>query len=285
MERGELVKMCGKNVEDMDAIKERVETLPSTFKQLFTVSSFEFLKFLRGKRLLAMLLLTTITVFLTVAISRPENSNDFISNLLAFITTFVVISVTLFGGDAVVSEFERKTGYLVFPLPLERSVLIFGKYLSALTASMIVVGYHYLLSIISVFLINGSLPSKVGLSFLYVFLYVLSALSIAFMISAFMKGTTGSSILTFALLFLIFPSIQSALSFAGVKPWFLVTFAAGISTLIFEHPYPKDTTEQFGNITLHIYYPEVAISIIVMIVYAILCLLLCWKKAITKEMA
>jgi len=196
MERGELVKMCGKNVEDMDAIKERVETLPSTFKQLFTVSSFEFLKFLRGKRLLAMLLLTTITVFLTVAISRPENSNDFISNLLAFITTFVVISVTLFGGDAVVSEFERKTGYLVFPLPLERSVLIFGKYLSALTASMIVVGYHYLLSIISVFLINGSLPSKVGLSFLYVFLYVLSALSIAFMISAFMKGTTGSSILS-----------------------------------------------------------------------------------------
>lgn len=276
--------MCGKSVEDMDVMREKLEALPGAFKQFFTVSSFEFLKFLRGKRLPAMLILTTITVFLTVAISRPEDSNEFIRNLLGLITVFIVISVTLFGGDAVVYEFERKTGYLIFPMPLERSVLIFGKYLSAFIASMIVVSYHYLLSIVSVFVINGSVPSKVGLSFLYALLYVLSALSIAFMISAFMKGTTGSSILTFALLFLILPSINSALSFAGVKPWFLITFAAEITTLIFEEPYPADTTEQFGDLTLHIYYPEVAISIVVMIIYSIVCFLLCWKKAITKEM-
>ena len=276
--------MCSKNVEDIDIMKDRVKALPGAVKQFFTVSSFEFLKFLRGKRLPAMLLLTTLTVFLTVAISRPEDSNEFISNLLAFITVFIVISVTLFGGDAVVYEFERKTGYLIFPMPLDRSVLIFGKYLSAFIASMIVVSYHYLLSIVSVFVINGSLPSKVGISFLYALLYVLSTLSIAFMISAFMKGTTGSSILTFALLFLILPSINSALAFTGVKPWFLITFAASIITLIFEDPYPKDTTEQFGDLTLNIYYPEVAISIVVMIVYTIVCFLLCWKIATSKEM-
>jgi len=169
-------------------------------------------------------------------------------------------------------------------MPLERSVLIFGKYLSAFIASMIVVGYHYLLSIVSVFVINGSVPSKVVISFLYALLYVLSALSIAFMISAFMKGTTGSSILTFALLFLILPSVNSALAFAGIKPWFLVTFTASIIILIFEDPYPKDTTEQFGDLTLNIYYPEVAISIVVMILYAVVCFLLCWKIASSKEM-
>lgn len=276
--------MREKNVEDKNVITEKVEALPGAVEQFFTVSSFEFLKFLRGKRLPAMLILTTLTVFLTVALSRPEDSTEFIRNLLVLITFFIVISVTLFGADAVVYEFERKTGYLIFPMPLERSVLIFGKYLSAFIASIIVVGYHYLLSIVLVFVINGSVPSKVGLSFLYALLYVLSTLSIAFMISAFMKGTTGSSILTFALLIFIIPSIHSALAFAGVKPWFLVTFAGSIINLVFRDPYPEDTTDQYGDLTVHIYYPEISISIIVMILYAVLCLLLCWKIATSKEM-
>jgi len=276
--------MCSKNVEDIDVLREKVKALPSGFNQFFTVSSFEFLKFLRGKRLPAMLLLTTLTVFLTIAITRPEDSNEFINNLLEFITVFIVISVTLFGGDAVVYEFERKTGYLIFPMPLERSVLIFGKYFSAFIASMVVVGYHYLLSIVLVYVFNGSVPSKVGLSFLYALLYVLSTLSIAFMISAFMRGTTGSSILTFALLILILPSINGAFAFTDVKPWFLITFAASIITLIFQDPYPEDRTEQINDLTLHVYHPEVALSIVVMILYAVVCFLLCWKIATSKEM-
>ena len=47
----------------------------------------------------------------------------------------IIVSVALVTGDAVSSEFEKKTDLLLFPIPQRRTSIFAGKYVAALIAS------------------------------------------------------------------------------------------------------------------------------------------------------
>lgn len=269
-------------------------TAPSDFAQFLFVVRYESLKYLRSKRLLAILIILALIIVLILAIppamghEYPKDALDFAGMFIGFASILVILCFTFFGADSIVSEFQHKTGYLLFPNPLKRMVILLGKFTASFLASLLVIIIYYGAMIASIGLVNNSVPKEVGLSFLFCMMYLLSGLSLAYLISSLMKGTTGANVLVFFLFFLILPIIESVFTFAGVKPSLSITFASGIIYYILLVPYPKDVVEEmsFGGDTMevHQFYPEIALSTLVMFFYLMIAFMLTYFIFEKKEM-
>ncbi|MGZ4903701.1 MAG: ABC transporter permease [Halobacteriota archaeon] len=264
---------------------------PSSVRQIGTVVRYELLKYLRGRRLLAIVLLTIIisAIFLIVppAIGSqyPTDPKQFMLNRLSFLGILSILSATFFGADAIVSEFESKTGYFLFPNPIRKTAIFVGKFIASALVSVGTIALYYAIAIVSVRVIDGSIPANTGLSFAYALAYLFAILAVSYLFSAIMRSSVYSLILTFFTFFLILPIVDAVGSVAKFKPWFSITFASGIATYIFDSPYPTDKafTTMTGpqatggagqTVSLTQYYPDVRLSLYVMGAYFIVALIL-----------
>jgi ABC-2 type transport system permease protein len=273
---------------------------PNSLRQIATVTRYELLKYLRGRRLLAIVVLTIIisAIFLIVppAIGSDysKDPKEFTVNMLSFLSILAILSATFFGADAIVSEYESKTGYFLFPNPIRKTAIFFGKFIASALVSVGAIGLYYAIAVVSVRVIDGSIPTNTGLSFIYSLFYLFAILAIAYLLSAVMRSSVYSLVLTFFTFFLILPIVDAVGSIAKFKPWFSVTFASGISQYIFQSPYPTDkvfnTTAYSGasagarSFSLVHYYPEIRLSLIVMAVYVVVAFLLAILIAQRREM-
>lgn len=269
--------------------------VPSDFQQYLHIIRYETLKYLRSKRLLAILIILALVIGLILIVppalgqDYPSDALDFASRFVGFSSLLVILCITFFGSDAIVSEFQHKTGYILFPNPLKRFVILIGKLSASLLSSLLVLSIYYGVIVISTSAITHSLPIEIVLSFLFAVAFLVSGLSIAYLISCLMKGTTGATVLTFFLFFLILPIIESVLTFAAVKPWASITFCSGIISYVLEVPYPKDRVEEitFGEgqtMDLNVFYPEIALSLLVMLYYLVITFALAYLIFSRKEM-
>jgi ABC-2 type transport system permease protein len=256
---------------------------PTSARQIATVTKFELLKYLHGRRLLAIVLLTIIisAIFLIVppAIGSQyaKDPKEFTINILSSLGILSILSATFFGADAIVSEYESKTGYFLFPNPIRKTAIFLGKFIASALVSVGSIGLYYVIAVVSVRVIDGSIPANTGLSFAYSLVYLFTILAIAYLFSAVMRSSVYSLVLTFFTFFLILPIIDAVGSFAKFKPWFSITFANGIARYVFDNPYPTDLiykTSAPGGLTTGLqtyslaqYYPEIRLSLIVMAVY------------------
>jgi ABC-2 type transport system permease protein len=252
--------------------------------------------------LLAIVLLTVIisAIFLVVppAIGSQysKDPTDFVMNMLRFLGVLSILSATFFGADAIVSEFESKTGYFLFPNPIRKTTIFLGKFIASALVSVGVIALYYLIAVVSVQVIDGSVPANIGLSFAYALVYLFAILAVAYLFSAMMRSSVYSLILTFFTFFLILPIVDAVGEFAKFKAWFSITFASGIATDILRNPYPTDTviattagrgagSATAGQmISIAQYYPEVTVSLVVMAAYFIVALLLAIVLARRREM-
>ena len=273
---------------------------PNSVRQIATVIKYELLKYLRGRRLLAIVLLTIIisAIFLIVppaiGTAYPKDPTDFITRVLSFLGVLSILSATFFGADAIVSEYESKTGYFLFPNPIRKTAIFVGKFIASALVSVGAIGLYYVIAVVSVRVIDGSIPANTGLSFAYSLIYLFAILAIAYLFSAIMRSSVYSLVLTFFTFFLILPIIDAVGSVAKFKPWFSVTFANGISQYIFQNPYPADkvfTTTAAGGPSAGVqtyslvqYYPEIRLSLIVMTAYFIVAFALSVIIARRREM-
>ena len=273
---------------------------PNSLRQIATVTRYELLKYLRGRRLLAIVVLTIIisAIFLIVppAIGSDysKDPKEFTVNMLSFLSILAILSATFFGADAIVSEYESKTGYFLFPNPIRKTVIFLGKFIASALVSVGAIGLYYAIAVVSVRVIDGSIPTNTGLSFIYSLFYLFAVLAIAYLLSAVMRSSVYSLVLTFFTFFLILPIVDAVGSIAKFKPWFSVTFASGISQYIFQSPYPTDkvfnATAFSGpsagarSLSLVQYYPEIRLSLIVMAVYFVVAFLLAILIAQRREM-
>ena len=273
---------------------------PNSLRQIATVTRYELLKYLRGRRLLAIVVLTIIisAIFLIVppAIGSDysKDPREFTVNMLSFLSILAILSATFFGADAIVSEYESKTGYFLFPNPIRKTVIFLGKFIASALVSVGAIGLYYAIAVVSVRVIDGSIPTNTGVSFIYSLFYLFAVLAIAYLLSAVMRSSVYSLVLTFFTFFLILPIIDAVGSIAKFKPWFSVTFASGISQYIFQSPYPTDkvfnATAFSGpsagarSLSLVQYYPEIRVSLIVMAVYFVVAFLLAILIAQRREM-
>jgi ABC-2 type transport system permease protein len=253
--------------------------------------------------LLAIVLLTVIVsaIFLVVppAIGSQysKDPTEFITNMLQFLGVLSILSATFFGADAVVSEFESKTGYFLFPNPIRKTTIFLGKFIASALVSVGAIALYYLIAVASVRVIDGSVPANTGLSFAYSLVYLFAILAVAYLFSAVMRSSVYSLMLTFFTFFLILPIVGAVGEFAKFKAWFSVTFASGIATNIFQTPYPTDkvitttgggglgaSPAAAGQISVAQYYPTVTLSLAVMAAYFIVAFLLAIVLARRREM-
>jgi ABC-2 type transport system permease protein len=261
---------------------------PGDVTQMGTVVKYEFLKYLRSRRLFILLILIVVidSLFLVIPPATgsqyPKEPKAFTENMLGFVNLLIIISATFFGADAIVSEFEQKTGFFLFPNPIKRHIIITGKFLASALVSFGGLVVYYAIIVLSVRIIDGGVAANVGLSFLYACLYLFAVVALAYFFSAIMKSTVTSLVLTFFMLFMILPIVDAVGAIAKFKPWFSVTFAAGIITNILKQPYPTDVVQTIptfaGNasqataatsLTIAQYFPEVNTSIAVMVAYLV----------------
>ena len=276
---------------------------PNRIRQIGIVTRYELLKYLRGRRLLAIVLLTVIisALFLVVppAVGSPyyKDPTDFMTTVLQFLGVLSVLSATFFGADAIVSEFESKTGYFLFPNPIRKTTIFLGKFVASALVSVGVIALYYVIEVVSVQVIDGSIPANTGLSFAYSLVYLFAILAAAYLFSTIMRSSVYSLMLTFFTFFLILPIVDALGSIAKFKPWFSITFANGISQYIFQNPYPADkvfsATAPLGPsaavggpqaFSFVQYYPDVRLSLVVMAAYFVVAFVLSILLVQRREM-
>jgi len=271
-------------MESTNVINNR-QRLPSDIAQVFTVARYDALKHLRSKRLLGLLVLEALLIGLMfgLPIALGNDTSDdpatYMSGYVSWVEILVVIGATMFAGDAIVSEFQSRTGYLLFPNPVKRSSIFMGKYISTLGIIVLMLVVYYGISAVLTFAMTGGSTFLWVYSMLFAFAYGAAAAALGFLISAVFKGATGSLVLTFFTLLMILPMIAGILPIGEIKPWFIVTFCGSVITAIMTKPYPTDYMQSFdmGNgdlMTYWSYYPEIWLSLAVIAVYAVVSLVL-----------
>jgi len=269
---------------------------PSDMDQIYLVGRYELLKHLRSRRLLGMLVIEVVVFILILAIP-PLLGRDYRTDPAAFaqdyyswVSILVVIGATLFSGDALVSEFQNRTGYLIFPNPVKRITFFFGKYWATLAILLLTLVIFYGLTSLAGLAITGGVSELALGSLGLAILYAISASALGYFLSSLLKGSTGALVLTFVVLILILPIVNGVLTVAKVKPSFSLPFAASAIEYIMETPYPQDFERVIdvggGQIwEVAIYFPEVETAVLVMVAWAIICVAMAIWLFNRREMA
>ncbi len=211
---------------------------------------------------------------ITASYEWYTDAAEFESGFLGFAGMLVMICATFFGADAIVSEFQGRTGYLVFPNPIKRSTLFLGKFAASMTSSILLIGLLYGgVAVLSLFASRG-VDDDFLLSFAFAIEYLLAAMAVAYVISSVLKGSTGAIVLTFFMFLMILPIVDGMSMVAGVKVEGSLTFAAGTVQYILYDPYPTDTTMEVPGMTFSSFFPDPGTAAVVMACYAAIGLVL-----------
>lgn len=263
-------------------IKKEEIDLRSLINQCLVMIKYSFTNYFRSRRFFVMFLITLIigtilTVF--VAYYRPQS---YISSDLSFysnwwgnsITFIVILSAIFFGGDAISSEFENKTGYFILVNPITRPTVYFGKLIAAILATFIIVSVFAVITIANAIYYFGSVNYLFFESFGFSIIYIFAVMGLAFFFSSLFKNNSTSIIVTIILFLFVFPLIQTLIaSLVGIEPWFIVTYGAQIIGNVFQNPYPAHVStivlhSPKGKITyLHTYNPTIKEGIYIMLSY------------------
>ena len=226
----------------------------SSLAQVWIVTKYNFLNYFRARRfyvMIAIVLLISGLLTFVIAYRRPEGilSNDlgFLSLTWgSFISLIVILSTAFFGGDAISSEFQNRTGYFLVPNPIRRSVIYVGKWIAALVAStVILLVYAGVIVANSAYYFGLTIPNEFLLSMLFAWIYLVAALSFAFAFSSLFKSSAISVLMSVIMLLFVFNVVDTvAASLAGIEPWFSITYGASIVQSILTVPYPQPVVTQ-----------------------------------------
>jgi len=259
-----------------------------------TVARFELLRQLRRRRLLILLIIAAAVLVLLIVVlqvfgSASGSAYTYASQFGNWVTVLAALAATFFGADALVGEFEHRTGYLLFPQPVTRSSIFLGKLLAGFTLTTVTLTAYYGVFAVATGVVKGSVPIEIAYSFLLAVLYSTAALGVAFLLSSALKGTTMASVLTFALLFFVLAIASTVFTVANARPDGNLSFAGGTISNILSGPYPDaypvDADVPIGpEQRFRVYSPAVPISILVMAIWAVVGFALAWALYRRKEM-
>jgi len=270
-----------------------------TFSHIGIIAKYQFLNYFRARRFYVMLIIVALISGLftaLVAYYRPPGITGggdalgfYRSGWGGFASFLVVLSTAFFGGDAISSEFQNRTGYFLVPNPIRRSAIYVGKWLAAISASTIILGIFALIMIANgLYYYPGSLPTEFLESLGFAWLYLIAALSFAFAFSSLFKSSSISILMSVILLLFVFDFVDViSSSIAGVEPWFSITYGAGIVSNVLSIPYPAHVTTipagpRFSISTFNATVPEgLAILGVYFVIMALLGLWLFERKEFT----
>jgi ABC-type transport system involved in multi-copper enzyme maturation permease subunit len=209
----------------------------SEFEKLKVVTKYELLKQIRRKRFSGALALTVLLVVLIIGLYQgldlprrmgiPEYLIDqYGVEIFAIFATsmgaLAILSAVFFAGDVIASEFEHKTGYILFTNPVKRVTIVVGKYLACVIATATILIVAYMISAGALLVFYGTVPVGGMLGSIAIALMLACfMISMAFAFSSVLKGGMGATIATLLTYMAIFSVISMFLSNAGYNPWFM----------------------------------------------------------------
>ena len=106
--------------------------IPSQVNQSFTISKYELLMYLRGKKILGMIIITVAIAGLFIGFSeyfgkQSQQTLEFeLASPISFVYFLIVIMAAIFGSSSISSEFNQKTGQILFSNPVSRTSIWAG---------------------------------------------------------------------------------------------------------------------------------------------------------------
>lgn len=243
---------------------------------------YTFKSYIRTKRFVALFIivaLISILIFVFEAhvgksaiMAEFSNSSNYLDNFMQNIIFVVVIVAAFFGGNAISTDFASNYSYYILVQPVRRTSLLFGRYLAAFIASLIIVLVYYLFAAISSFYFFSALSSAFLSSIGLVVLFILSVLSFAFFLSSLFNNPQTSTIAVVILLIVALPIASSILqSFAAVEPWFLINYGGQVVYNVFSthfvHFSQIKVPTKTGNFNITQYQPYTSEGIEIMLAY------------------
>jgi ABC-type transport system involved in multi-copper enzyme maturation permease subunit len=158
-------------------------------------------------------------------IPLPTAAPEFAVALMGASLLSIVFISGFLGGFSIANDFTYNTSTFVLALPTRRRTIYFGRYLSALTLSSILMGAYYLYVSAASFYYYSSVPISLVPSFGLSIIYLGSALAIAFILSALLKSERNTSMATIVILFIGLPIVQGILELRNIDPIGVLTYA------------------------------------------------------------
>lgn len=242
------------------------------------VARFELVRHLRRRRLVVLLFLVALMIGLVFVIlqvfGRSGDVYGYASTYGTWVTILAALAATFFGSDALVGEFEQRTGYLLFPQPVTRTAVFLGKALTAIALTTFTLALYYGIVAIATGIVKGGVPIELAYSLLLAILYATAALGVAFFLSSALRTMTMSSVLTFATLFFVLSIVTFVLAAADVRADGNLAFAGNTITNMLSGPYPEQYPGDMevpgpGGNPVTIYSPQVLTSVVVMAIWAL----------------
>lgn len=194
-----------------------------------------------------------------------------------------VFSSVFFSSPAISSEMENRTAFYIFTQPVDRTVLILGKYFAAVTATIISILVYIIAELISIEAVYGFIevnPFILSLLMLVLFIFAISALS--FLFSSLFDKNMYAYISTFVTYFIIFYSANIALYLLySYNAFFLLNNASTIIERVYININPTLFVSNFSLNPAGIH--DVILSGAVFIFYTIVSLLLTFFIVEKKE--
>lgn len=204
------------------------EGFSDDFRQAYVVAKNEFVKYLRGRKIvlvgLILLLVWGLITALPILFNQSLTAEEHFSTYMSFVYLLVVIISALFASGVISSEYEERTALIVFTRPIKKWPIFIGKLFSALMLGIAAIVFYYLLSIVTVFVYTQTIPPNVLLSLAFAILYIFAATGVAMMFSSLVKKSGTSAILTFFFLFLITNIIYGTLSGFEIEAWYMIDY-------------------------------------------------------------
>src|SRR5438445_1558490 len=224
-------------------------SLPTSIAQVGTITKYELLNYFRSRRFFVLLIIgIVISAIFTAVVGYYGIAYLNLTSALGFysfwwgnsITLVVILSGIFFGGDAISGEFQNKTGYFLVGNPLRRSSIYIGKWIAALTASLIIFAIYAAIAVGNgIYYFGANIPYQFGDSLVFSVLYLIAVLGFTFFFSSLFKSSSMSILVTAILFLFAFSLIELIVSrLAQIEPWFIITCGSGIIGNVLMDPYP-----------------------------------------------
>lgn len=256
------------------------------FRQMLIIAKNEVRKFVRGKKFLIYVLLTTAVFALITLLPYVlggdigDTPGQVIAVYISFASFLAVLAAALFASVVYVSEFEERTALILFTRPVKKTTIFLGKFIGCLALELVVIIGYYAASGAATFAATGGFPSIFGTSLGYMALYTFAATGVAAVFSTMMRKSGTSTVMTFLTLLLFMSIITQIISMAtDIDPWFMLDKAGdAILTCIPEY------ADMFGGLMSSVQVPNVAKTVGTMVGWGVASTALSWFLFTRKEL-
>jgi ABC-2 type transport system permease protein len=217
-----------------------------------------------------------------------DTQAGFYSSGLGFISFITLFAACLFFSGIICSEFNKRTGFIVFP-KINKYKLIIGKYIGNLILVVFIITiYYFVLGILGIYYYGGPINIRFFYSYGFAVLYVIALSSFVTLFSSFMKSETVTIIISLIILLIglnIADQIITLVFRDAFEPLYSLSYLGNIITSILELPFPDPRYSEFsfsgmgpfggGSFVIGNWLtPSIEMAIILLNVYIVACFVL-----------